>query len=73
MNDRYIRLWIYGTSKDVYLSYLLSRVPCFVAHEFLAANYTPTAISPLPPTYYIFVDGTDIRDTSLHNAYKVAA
>jgi hypothetical protein len=71
-DDQYIGLWINGTSEDVYLSYLLARVPCFVVHEFPMANYTPTAINPCPPTYSNFVDGTDIGDLIHRNAYEVA-
>ncbi|KAJ7351560.1 hypothetical protein DFH08DRAFT_806279 [Mycena albidolilacea] len=57
-DDQYIGLWINGASEEVYLSYLLARVPCFVVHKFPMANYTPTAVKPHPPTYSNFVDGS---------------
>jgi hypothetical protein len=59
-NEQYIRVWINGTTEDVYLSYLLARVPCFTIHEFLMPNYTTMAISPHPPTYLDFLEGTDV-------------
>jgi hypothetical protein len=58
-DNQYIGLWINGTSEDVYPSYLLAHVPCFVVHKFPLANYT-TAVNPCPPTDSNFVDGTDI-------------
>ncbi|KAJ7355477.1 hypothetical protein DFH08DRAFT_954953 [Mycena albidolilacea] len=71
-DDQFIGLWINGASEDVYLSYLLAQVPCFVVHKFPMANYTPSAIQPCPPTYSNFVDGTDIGDLIHRNAYNIA-
>jgi hypothetical protein len=71
-DNQYIGLWINGASEDVYLSYLLARVPCFMVHKFPMANYTLTAVNPCPPTFSNFVDGTDIGDLIHRNAYNIA-
>jgi hypothetical protein len=72
-NDQYIGVWINGASEDVYYTYLGARVPCFIIHEFLMPNYTPTAVSPYPPTYDNFLEGTDMDLIVRRNAYEVAA
>ncbi|KAJ7363861.1 hypothetical protein DFH08DRAFT_949493 [Mycena albidolilacea] len=72
-DDQYIGVWINGASEDVYYAYLGARVPCFIIHEFLMPNYTPTTVSPHPPTYDNFLEGTDVDLIVRRNAYEVAA
>jgi hypothetical protein len=67
-DDQFIGLWINRASEDIYLSYLLARVPCFVVHEFpwLTIHCPPSNLAHPPTPISLMVQTLETSSTATH-------
>jgi hypothetical protein len=72
-NDNWIGMWVNGMSEAGVLLLMKQKVPCFIVHKFPPETPVPHSAAPHPPTFFSFVEGTDVVYLVRHNAYQLLA
>ncbi|KAJ7081399.1 hypothetical protein B0H15DRAFT_786602, partial [Mycena belliarum] len=60
-DDNLVGVWINGMDEETALRHMLAGVPCFIAHEYSAAELESGAIAS-GPEYTNLLDGTDLAE-----------
>ncbi|KAJ7815061.1 hypothetical protein B0H14DRAFT_3878503 [Mycena olivaceomarginata] len=63
-NDDLIGLWVNGMPEAGVLLLMKQKVPCFIVHEFPPETPVLCSAVPRPPTFFSFVEGTDVVYTT---------
>jgi hypothetical protein len=72
-NKNWLGLWVNGMTEAGVLLLMKQRVPCFIVHEFPPETTVLRSVVPRPPTFFSFVEGTDIVYLVQNNMYQLLA
>jgi hypothetical protein len=72
-NDNWLGLWVNGMTEAGVLLLMKQRVPCFIVHEFPLETPVLRSVVPRPPTFFSFVEGTDVVYLIRNNTYQLLA
>jgi hypothetical protein len=72
-NDDWMGLWVNGMTAAGVLLLMKQRVPCFIVHEFPPEMPVLRSVVPRPPTFFSFVEGTDVVYLIRNNTYQLLA
>jgi hypothetical protein len=70
-NNRWIGLWVNGMPEAGVLLLMKQKVPCFIVHEFPPETPVLRLGVSHPPTFFSFVEGTDVVYLIWHNTYQL--
>jgi hypothetical protein len=72
-NDDWLGLWVNGMTEAGVLLLMKQKVPCFIVHEFPPETPVLRSAVPRPPTFFSFVEGTDVVYLVRNNTYQLLA
>ncbi|KAJ7321811.1 hypothetical protein DFH08DRAFT_969698 [Mycena albidolilacea] len=72
-NDNWMGLWINGMPEAGVLLLMKQKVPCFIVHEFPLETPVLHSAVPRPPTFFSFVEGTNVVYLVRNNTYQLLA